>query len=81
MSQLFNKDGLPVKNNLRAIQDELVRGTGFVLAKRVSVFTQNASLHEKYIIVSIDDGAAAPIEKRFVVGRMKEALELFQQEL
>jgi hypothetical protein len=81
MSQLFNKDGLPVKNNPRAIQDELVRGTGFVFAKRVSVFTQNASLHEKYIVVSIDDGATAPIEKKFIVGRIKEALELFQQEL
>jgi hypothetical protein len=81
MSQLFNKDGLPVKNNPRAIQDELVRGTGFVFAKRVSVFTQNASLHEKYIVVSIDDGATSPVEKRFIVGRMKEALELFQQEL
>jgi hypothetical protein len=80
MSQLFNKDGLPVKNNPKAIQDELLRGTGFVFAKGVSVFTQNASLHEKYILVSIDDGVAAPIEKKFIVGRMKEALELFQQE-
>ena len=81
MSQLFNKDGLPVKNNLKAVQDELVRGSGLVFAKRVSVFIQNASLHEKYIVISIDDGATAPIEKRFVVGRMKEALELFQKEL
>jgi hypothetical protein len=81
MSQLFNKDGLPVKNNPKAIQDELVRGTGFVFAKKVSIFTQNASLHEKYIVVSMDDGETAPIEKRFVIGRMKEALELFQREL
>jgi hypothetical protein len=81
MSQLFNKDGLPVKNNPKAIQDELVRGTGFVFAKKASIFMQNASLHEKYIVVSIDDGTTAPIEKKFIVGRIKEALELFQQEL
>jgi hypothetical protein len=81
MSQLFNKDGLPVKNNLKAIQEELVRGTGFVIAEKVSAFIQNASLHEKHIVVSMDNGTAAPTEKKFIVGRIKEALELFQREL
>ena len=81
MSQLFNKDGLPVKNNLKAIQEELVRGTGFVIAEKVSAFIQNASLHEKNIVISMDNGTAAPNEKKFVVGRIKEALELFQLEL
>ena len=81
MSQLFNKDGLPVKNNLKAIQEELVRGTGFVIAEKVSAFIQNASLHEKHIVISMDNGTAAPTEKKFVVGRIKEALELFQLEL
>jgi hypothetical protein len=81
MSKLFNKDGLPVKNNPKAIQEELVRGTGFVIAEKVSVFIQNASLHEKHIMISIDNGRGAPTEKKFVVGRIKEALELFQQEL
>ena len=81
MSQLFNKDGLPVKNNLKAIQEELVRGTGFVIAEKVSAFIQNASLHEKHIVISMDNGTAAPTEKKFVVGRIKEALELFQRGL
>ena len=81
MSQLFNKDGLPVKNNLKAIQEELVRGTGFVIAEKVSAFIQNASLHEKHIVISMDNGTAAPTEKKFVVGRIKEALELFQRAL
>jgi len=81
MSQLFNKDGLPVKNNLKAIQEELVRGTGFVIAEKVSAFIQNVSLHEKHIVISMDNGTAAPTEKKFVVGRIKEALELFQLEL
>lgn len=80
MSQLFNKDGLPVKNNPKAIQEELVRGTGFVIAEKVSAFIQNASLHEKHIVISIDNGEAAPTEKIFVIGRLKEALDLFQQQ-
>ena len=33
------------------------------------------------ITVSVDDGETTPMEKRFVVGRMKEALELFQSKL
>jgi hypothetical protein len=82
MPQLFNKDGLPVTNNLKAIQDELIRGTGFVIAEKVSAFIQNASLHEKHIVISVENGTeAVPIEKKFVIGRLKEALDLFQQQL
>lgn len=81
MAQLFNKDGLQVKNNPKAIQDELVRGTGFVIAEKVSAFIQNVSLHEKHIVIAIDNGKAAPTENKFVMGRLKEALDLFQQQL
>ena len=81
MKQLFNKDGLLVKNNIKAIQEELVRGTGFVMGANVSAFIQNQSLHQKSIVVSIDNGTSPPTEKRFVVGRIIEALELFQSEL
>ena len=81
MKQLFNKNGLVVKNNLKAIQEELVRGTGFVMGEKVSAFVERESLHEKHIVISVDDGKTTPIEKRFVVGRMKEALELFQSKL
>ena len=81
MKQLFNKNGLVVKNNLKAIQEELVRGTGFVMGEKVSAFVERERLHEKNIVVSVDDGETTPMEKRFVVGRMKEALELFQSKL
>ncbi len=81
MPQLFNKDGLPVKNNPKAIQDELVRGTGFVIAEKVSAFIQNASLHEKHVVISIDNGTEPPTENKFIIGRLKEALDLFQQQL
>ena len=81
MKKLFNKNGITVNNNLRAIQEELLRGTGFVMGGNVSAFMQRESLHEKNIMIIVDRGKLAPIETKFVVGRVKEALELFQREL
>ena len=81
MEQLFNKNGITVKNNLKAIQEELLRGTGFVMGGNVSAFMQRESLHEKNIIISVDRGQLPPTETKFIVGRIKEALELFQMEL
>ena len=81
MAQLFNKNGLVVRDNLKAIQDELVRGTGFVMGEKISAFMERESLHEKNIVVSIDKEKGAPIEKKFIVERMNEALELFQRVL
>jgi len=76
---LINKDGLPVANNLKAIHEELFRGTGYVMGTTASAFMQNKSITEKYIVVSKDTGQESPIEKRFAAARYKEALELFQQ--
>jgi hypothetical protein len=81
MEELFNKNGITVKNNLKAIQEELLRGTGFVMGGKVSAFMQRESLHEKNIIISVDRGQLPPTETKFIVGRIKEALELFQIEL
>ena len=81
MALLFNKNGLIVKNNLKAIQDELIRGTGFVMGEKISAFMERESLHEKNIVISIDEGKGTTIEKKFIVERMNEALELFQSVL
>ena len=81
MAQLFNKNGLLVRDNLKAIQDELIRGTGFVMGEKVSAFMERESLHEKNIVISIDEGSDAPMEKKFIIERMNEALELFQRVL
>ena len=77
MAQLFNKNGLVVRDNLKAIQDELIRGTGFVIGEKISAFMERESLHEKNIVISIEEGKGAPIEKKFIVERINEALELF----
>ena len=77
MTPLINKDGLPVTNNAKAIHEELFRGTGFVMGAGASVFIQNDSITEKYIVVFKENSSLS--EKRFIVGRFKEALKLFQQ--
>ena len=79
MPQLFNKYGLVIRNNLKAIQNELIRGTGFVMGEKVSAFMERKTLHEKNIVISIDEENGFPTEKRFVVEQMNEALELFQR--
>jgi hypothetical protein len=77
MTPLINKDGLPVTNNAKAIHEELFRGTGFVMGAGASVFIQNERITEKYIVVFKENSSLS--EKRFIAGRFKEALELFQQ--
>ena len=77
MTTLINKDGLSVTNNPKAIHEELFRGTGFVMGAGASVFIQNESITEKYIVVFKENSSLS--EKRFIAGRFKEALELFQQ--
>jgi len=78
MPQLFNKNGLVISDNLKSIQDELIRGTGFVMGEKVSVFMERETLHEKNIVISMDEEKGVSTEKRFVVERMNEALKLFQ---
>ena len=81
MPQLFNKNGLVIRDNLKTIQNELIRGTGFVMGEKVSAFMERKTLHEKNIVISIDEENGFPTEKRFVVEQMNEALELFQHML
>jgi hypothetical protein len=79
MNNLINKDGLPVSNNPKAIHEELFRGTGSVMGNGASIFMQNESITEKYIIISKDNGVEPPTGKKLVADRYKEALALFQE--
>ena len=79
MTNLFNKDGLTVSNNPKAIHEELFRGTGSVMGTGASIFLQNESITQKYIIISKDNGFNSSTDQRFIADRYKEALDLFQQ--
>ena len=79
MIDLINKDGLSVSNNPKAIHEELFHGTGSVMGTCASIFMQNESITEKYIVISKDNGMDPPTDQRFVASRYKEALLMFQQ--
>ena len=79
MTTLINKDGLPVTNNPKAIHEELFRGTGSVMGVGASIFMENESITEKYILTSKDNGSEPPTGQRFVADRFNEALALFQE--
>jgi len=78
MNELINKNGLPVGSSAREVFEELMRGTGFVMGENISLFVENASLSEKYIVVSRGPDSGNPEETaKFPSGRFKEAFELF----
>ena len=79
MTNLINKDGLSVLNNPKAIHEELFRGTGSVMGAGASIFMQNESITEKFIVTSKDNGLEPPTDHRYVASRYKEALDIFQQ--
>jgi hypothetical protein len=79
MNNLINKYGLTISNNPKSIHEELFRGSGSVMGNGASIFIQNESITEKYIITSKDNGFEPPTDKQFVAGRYKEALALFQE--
>ena len=79
MASLINKDGLSVSNNPKAIHEELFRGKGSVMGAGASIFMQNESITEKYILISKDNGLESPTNQRFIASRYKEALIIFQQ--
>ena len=48
-----------------------------MMGNGASIFIENESITEKYIVVFKDE--SPPTERRLIAGRYKEALELFQQ--
>ena len=79
MTNLINKVGLSVSNNPKAIHEELFRGTGSVMGAGASIFMQNESITEKFIVTSKDNGLEPPTDHRFIASRYKEAVVIFQQ--
>ena len=46
MAEYINKNGLPVGTSAKELFEELMRGTGFVIGPNVSLFIENAGLHD-----------------------------------
>ncbi|MFQ5451031.1 MAG: hypothetical protein ACE5E9_10405 [Nitrospinaceae bacterium] len=78
MEKLINKNGMEIQNSAKAVFEELVRGTGCVMAEKLSIFMMNESITEKFIVVCRAPGSQGREELvRFASGRFKDAWELF----
>ena len=78
MAEYINKNGLPVGTTKKELFEELMRGTGFVMGPNVSLFIENAGLHDKNIVVSrIPNPGRSPETQTFSVNQFQGAVDLF----
>ena len=78
MAEYINKNGLPVGTTAKELFEELMRGTGFVMGPNVSLFIENAGLHEKNIVVSRMPNPGKSAETQtFSVNQFQGAVDLF----
>ncbi len=73
---MINKVGLQVENNPKRVQDELLRGTGAVMADGAAIFIESTNFKDKQIIVTQD--SATPHQKAaFDLEQFPQAWETF----
>jgi hypothetical protein len=78
LAEYINKNGLPVGTSAKELFEELMRGTGFVIGPNVSLFIENAGLHDKNIVVSRIPGPDNIAETQiFSVNQFQGAIDLF----
>ena len=78
LAEYINKNGLPVGTSTKELFEELMRGTGFVMGSNVSLFVQNAGLHDKNIVVSRMPGSDNIAETQiFSLNQFQDAVNLF----
>ena len=78
LAEYINKNGLPVGTSAKELFEELMRGTGFVMGPNVSLFIENAGLHDKNIVVSRVLGPKNIAETQtFSVNQFPGAVALF----
>jgi len=76
--KLINKNGIEVHNSAKHVMEEIMRGTGCVMADKMSIFIENASLNEKHIVVSkVPDSNGPGVTRKFPTSDFKNAWELF----
>ena len=78
LANYINKNGLPVGTSTKELFEELMRGTGFVMGPKASLFIENAGLHDKNIVVSRVPGPENTAETQlFSVNQFQGAVDLF----
>ena len=78
MAEYINKNGLVVGASSREVFEEIMRGTGFVMGPNVSLYVENAGLHDKNIVVSRKISPRSSEEsKKFPSNQFQKAYDLF----
>ncbi len=78
MVKLINKNGMEIHNSAKHVFEELMRGTGSVMADKSSIFIESKSFNEKYIVVSrVPESQGAVVTNKFPQSRFKDAWALF----
>jgi hypothetical protein len=76
--KLINKNGIEIHNSAKHVLEEIMRGTGSVMADKMSIFIENAGINEKCIVVSrVPDALGKGIIEKFPSANFKDAWELF----
>lgn len=77
---MINKDGLRVIPNAKEVREELLRGTGAVMADGAAIYMENRDVRDKVIVVARDPQDNQPPEKKyFEVAVYDQAWLQFQQ--
>ena len=74
MKKLINKNGLEIPYAGKPVFEELMRGTGCVMADKLSMFLESETFNEKFIVlVRSPEGTGAPEVKKFRSANFKDA--------
>ena len=77
---MINKLGIEVMNSPRVVRDELLQGTGAVMAAGCSIFVESSNVKDKEIVVFRSPGTHTPAERKaFDVEHFDQAWKQFDE--
>ncbi len=78
--EMINKLGLVVMDSPRAIRDELLQGTGAVMAAGCSIFVESSNVKDKEIVVFRSPAKDVSAERKaFDVEHFDQAWKQFEE--
>lgn len=78
--EMMNKLGIEVMNSPRAVRDELLQGTGAVMAAECSIFVETSNVKDKEIVVFRSPGKDISAERKaFEVEHFDQAWRQFEE--
>ncbi len=78
--EMINKLGLAVMNSPRVVRDELLQGTGAVMAAGCSIFVESSNVKDKEIVVFRSLGKDISAERKaFDVEHFDQAWKQFDE--